>query len=254
MLIEALEWDSQFFEMPVVRLTMTTTPPEALEPTLSGLRRQGVRLVYVYSAQALPETEVLHLGGLLVDAKTTFVGEVSALDPASPVLPDSVRSYSERMPLKEIEAIAIQAGAFSRFFIDPRIPQGKGVDLYRIWLARSLAREIADDVLVIREADQVLGLVTLGGKRGRGDIGLLAVRDTARGKGYGRTLVHSAQRWFGSRGFAASQVVTQGANLAACSLYSSCGFHVETVEYVYHFWIGAGPTAASSGRSTPALC
>lgn len=234
---ELLEWDSRFFGIPVARLIVPPRDPGALEGGLQDLGRRGVRLVYLHSSHALPEIDAQRLGGVLVDAKTTYVWEVTALDPAETVLVDGVRPLSNEMPMSEIEEIAVQAGEFSRFFIDDRIPKGKAAELYRIWLARSLNREIADEVFVILEDGRVVGLVTLGKNRDRGDIGLLAVRAAARGKGHGTTLVRNAQRWFGSQGFALAQVVTQGTNRAACNLYSRCGFHIDSVEHIYHFWL-----------------
>lgn len=235
--LELLEWDSRFFGMSVARLTVADRDPGPIKRALLDLSSRGVRLVYLHSSQPLPEIEVQRLGGLFVDAKTTYVAEVSALEPSEPVLMDGVRPFSDTMRMDEIDEIAIQAGQFSRFFLDDRIPKAKAVELYRLWLARSLSREIADEVLVIPGDRRVVGLVTLGKNRGRGDIGLLAVDATARGKGHGRTLVRNAQRWFGSREFVLSQVVTQGTNRAACNLYSSCGYRIDSVEHVYHFWL-----------------
>jgi dTDP-4-amino-4,6-dideoxy-D-galactose acyltransferase len=85
--------------------------------------------------------------------------------------------------------------------------------------------------------DRATGMITCGNKKGRGDIGLLAVDASQRGQGLGAKLVRGAQRWFVQNGFGVGQVVTQGSNRAACELYARCGYRVESVEYFYHIWL-----------------
>jgi dTDP-4-amino-4,6-dideoxy-D-galactose acyltransferase len=98
-------------------------------------------------------------------------------------------------------------------------------------------RKIAMEVLVYDMNKTIAGVVTLGEKQLRADIGLIAVDDLYRGKGIGTSLMLSAESWFASHtNFDLIQVVTQGANIAARSLYERCGYSVEKIEYVYHFW------------------
>lgn len=141
------------------------------------------------------------------------------------------------MPIADLEALAIQSGPYSRFSVDPKLPEEKFIELYKIWINRSLKKEIADEVLVIREGENVVGMVTLGEKDGKGDIGLIAVERDRRGRKYGEALVRAAQCWFIRRGYEFGQAVTQGGNIPACSLYKKCGYSVEKVEYFYHFWL-----------------
>jgi dTDP-4-amino-4,6-dideoxy-D-galactose acyltransferase len=91
--------------------------------------------------------------------------------------------------------------------------------------------------LAVREGKRIAGMITLGEKNGRGDIGLIAVNPASRGKGYGEALVRSAHRWFIRQGFHEAQVVTQRRNSSACHLFEKCGFSVEKIEHYYHFWL-----------------
>jgi dTDP-4-amino-4,6-dideoxy-D-galactose acyltransferase len=92
-------------------------------------------------------------------------------------------------------------------------------------------------VLVAKEGRATLGMVTLGEKEKRGDIGLVAVSPEARGKRIGRLLVAAAERGFSARGYSLAQVVTQCVNKSACRLYEACGYRVEKIESVLHFWL-----------------
>jgi ribosomal protein S18 acetylase RimI-like enzyme len=69
-----------------------------------------------------------------------------------------------------------------------------------------------------------------------GNIGLVAVAESHRGRGIGSQLIESAHRWMINRGAATTTVVTQAANAAACRLYKRAGYTVAQAENVYHFW------------------
>jgi len=85
---------------------------------------------------------------------------------------------------------------------------------------------MAEEVLVLAESGTELGLVSLEEKNGRGDIRLLAVDATARGRSIGTTLVVVATA-FTNRGLQHGQLVTQRRNISACRLYKKCGFNKE---------------------------
>jgi len=232
-----LDWDTAFFGVKIARIDSPLLTTSQLAETLSELKGSAVELVYWPSARECNFAEMKRLGGYLLDTKTTFLVDPRADGPKGPVLAEGVELYAKSMPLSDLEALAVQGGEHSRFARDPRVPREKFVALYKSWIGRSVAKEIAREVLVIREGDRVVGMVTLGERDGRGEIGLIAVDTNSRGRGYGRKLVHAAQRWFANEQLVLGQVVTQGKNLEACSLYASCGYSVEKVEYFYHFWL-----------------
>ena len=71
---------------------------------------------------------------------------------------------------------------------------------------------------------------------GVGDIGLLAVRESCRGRGVGTRLVNAALAWMQQAGVGESTVVTQRDNLAACRLYEQLGYVTSEVSALYHLW------------------
>ncbi|MHB8876384.1 MAG: GNAT family protein [Myxococcaceae bacterium] len=84
----------------------------------------------------------------------------------------------------ELTRLALAAGEHSRFNRAPRFPKGGFEKLYRLWIERSITHEIADAVFVARRRAGLTGLVTVGEKQGRADIGLIAVDASARGFGF----------------------------------------------------------------------
>jgi dTDP-4-amino-4,6-dideoxy-D-galactose acyltransferase len=234
---QMLDWDTDFFGVKVARIIEPVLTAEKLTGILSELKQAGVQLVYWPASRECTDDETKRHSGRLVDVKTTFAIDFRHSESDDLISTDIVEAYSPAMPVSDLEDLALQCGEYSRFAVDPRIPREKFVALYKTWINRSLGKEIAREVLVIREAGRVAGMVTLGEKNGRGNIGLMAVGAGYRGKKYGEKLVRAAQQWFVKNGYAWGQVVTQGENLPACKLYIKCGYFVDKVEYFYHFWL-----------------
>lgn len=234
---QVLSWDTDFFCHKVARIDKSDLNKDELTDIILKLKVDGVSLVYFPSSKKFEEQFIKNLGGILADIKTTFAMDFGTVTLEEYVPNDIVESYMSFMSIKDIEDLAIQSGKYSRYAVDPNIPMEKFEALYKIWVNRSLKKEIAKEVLVIREDDRVAGMITLGEQNGRGDIGLIAVDANYRGKNYGEKLVCAAQRWFVMNGYNFGQVVTQGMNLPACNLYTKRGYSVEKVEYFYHFWL-----------------
>ncbi|MBJ6749697.1 GNAT family N-acetyltransferase [Geomonas anaerohicana] len=236
---ETLDWDTGFFGFKVARILPERLQSAQLQTALAELEREGVTLAYwacdpddLGSQQA-----ALQSGGFLADRKVTYCIDAATMrDRGIPPSGSSVERYVDEVTTPELEELALQAGVYSRFRIDPRMPREKFEELYRIWIRNSVNGRIADQVLVARDAGKIVGMVTVGRKGDRADIGLVAVDASMRGKKLGGALVHSAQQWALHNGFEVAQVVTQGDNLAACRLYEKWGYKVDSIRNIYHFW------------------
>ncbi|MBM4093968.1 MAG: GNAT family N-acetyltransferase [Planctomycetes bacterium] len=240
---QLLPWDSDFFGFPVALIVAPELTVDRLEHALRDMARAPVKLAY-WPADPVargPSDEDIHrLGGMLVDRKTTFAKELrrAAGDSIGDTLPDGVERYRPEMGTSDLIGLAVAAGQHSRFAVDPHIPRRKFEELYSIWLLRSLAKERADEVLVVRRRAACAGFATVSERNGQGDIGLIAVGEAYRGQGIGGALVSAADWWFRRRGCTRAQVVTQEANAPACQLFARCGYTIEKVTPYYHFWLG----------------
>jgi dTDP-4-amino-4,6-dideoxy-D-galactose acyltransferase len=235
-----LQWDSDFFGFTVANILSSSLNARQLSNVLSKLKKKDVKLVYWKTCHAGSndfKDNIEKLGGTLVDKKTTFFVELGRVSPISFTPAAVVESYHSSMSQSQLRMLAIQSGKYSRFAVDPNIPREKYIELYTIWIERSLKKELADEVLVICDDGIPAGMVTLSKVRDRGKIELVAVDKQFRGRRYGETLIHAANEWFLDMGYKFGQVVTQGANAPACNLYIKCDYKVEKVEPFYHFWI-----------------
>jgi len=228
-----LAWDSGFFGFKVARINKTDDSNPPISRWVQCLGSKGIPLIYWPSKYKLNSTEVTNNNGRLVDEKTTFVTHPMerAPHPDPEVIP-----YHSSMPSADFDALAIQSGEQSRFAVDPKIPRAKFEELYTTWIKKSLNNTIASETLAICDNLHPVGMITLSLKDNSGEIGLVAVKDGYRGRHYGTRLVSSALFWFKERNCSTVRVVTQKHNLAACQLYSRCGFTIESVDYYYHFW------------------
>jgi len=234
-----LEWDTAFFGFNVARITQTDSDGADLTNILRFLRDKNYRLAYWCIPAETAESSLIAQkhGAFLADEKVTYAKVLAGISDSLESSTYTATPYPGTMADLALINLAIQSSEFSRFRLDPLVPRELCDKLYTSWIERSVSKEIAWETLVVKEQNDLLGLITLGTKDGRGDIGLVAVAEHERGKGIGKALVTAADKHFSERGYTLAQVVTQRCNLGACRLYESCGYQIENIENVFHFWL-----------------
>lgn len=235
---QLLPFDSELFEFKVAKILLPQLDLQQLEEILGKLREHKVKLAYWGAdyEDKLSQEAAKALSGVLGSVQITYVAEHKELI-LLPVKDYLVEEYTDSFPSVELKLLAFQAGNFSHFKMDEKFPEELFFRLYKQWITNSVKHKVADQVLVVRRNNAVVGMITVGEKNTRGDIGLLAVQEEFRGQKIGETLVKAAQAHFVSKGLEMSQVVTQQANSAACHLYEKCGYHIEKIQNFYHFWL-----------------
>lgn len=236
---QLLDVDSEIFGFPVAKILPDKLSRGELKQVISRLKKEDVRLAFWASNPKDKESQqaARFCHGFLADKKVTFVIDIGQLPDRPTGIDWEIEEYADALPCAELENLAIQVGRNSRFGADPRIPEDAFIDLYKLWIRNSVNGQVADAVFVVRQSGRVVGMVTVGVKDGRGNIGLFAVDPALRRKNLGVSLVRAAQEWARRKGFRFAQVVTQGKNVAACRLYRKCGYSIDKIEFFYHFWI-----------------
>jgi len=235
-LCQVLEWDSSFFGFRIARVLPERLGGLHVDSATEWLSSNDVTCGYwladpedaegIHAAQAA--------GFRFVDVRVTFGRRLEDLPPVqTPIGPHR----EEDLP--EIVGIARASHHQSRFYADPGFSDAACDDLYQAWIERSCSGW-AGTVLVPRVEDLPAGYLSChvseeGGEK-VGQIGLVAIAPSARGRGVGRELVASALDWFSRAGCARVSVVTQGRNLGAMRLYEGAGFRVTSVRYWFHTW------------------
>jgi dTDP-4-amino-4,6-dideoxy-D-galactose acyltransferase len=254
-LVTRLDWDSEHFGFPVGRIAGDVGDIE-LQAGLDQARNRAFRLIYWATApdREAPPQLLAEFNGRLVDRKVTFARGLCDVDRAVPSGGLTIVPFGQAEVSDELTDLAIAAGEYSRFAVDPRIPRDRFEEMYRIWIAGSVCGEMAGTVLIARDgaldgaakttsaphksatAAEIAGMITIKVTGGVGNIGLIAVAETQRGRGIGSRLIDAAHDWMVSRGASKTTVVTQEANGPACALYRRTGYTIEHAENYYHFW------------------
>ncbi len=229
-----LDWDSNFFNFNVGRIMGPIKEKQDIQNVEFLIEENKNKLSYYSTSKKLPEFvfESNKFDIVLVDRKTTYSKSINS----DLEINKSISSIDHKIPEEKLIDLAIQSGVYSRFNVDKKIGKQKFKEMYRLWMINSVNRKIAKEVFVFTENKNIAGFVTLGEKNNRADIGIIAVDNVFRGKGIGKTLMTSAEKWFSNSGYKSIQVVTQGDNIPACKLYESCGYNVESIELFYHIW------------------
>ena len=232
---DVLDWDSDLFGFPVARLRRHVLIPHTYGNALKALKEAGIRLAYAVTPWDDRETRAVieQAGGLMVDRRVRYRKEVSGTG----AFPSLVEVWHGPNCTPELEALALESGHQSRFRIDPKIPSGVFPRLYLTWIRRSVLGEVADAVLVSMRAGRVIGMVSLSANDTRAAVGLMAVDQAHRRAAIGLRLMEAAEAWAHARGAETLDVVTQGANTAACTLYKASGCVVAEEQAVYHVWL-----------------
>lgn len=232
-----LSWDTDFLGYPVYRLNARALGTAELQARLTEARAAGARLVYVFADPDDAEVNAAaSAAGLpLVDRKVTYA--MAATVPTDPLNVVALRPATG--PTPALENLVLQSGVYSRFKLDPNFAPGVYEELYTRWLHNSFNEGLAREILVFQETttSEPLGLLTLGIKNDRADIGLLAVDEQVRGRRLGQQLVLAARHLAAYWQLPILQVVTQGGNEPACRFYERCGFRPDRVEHIYHAWL-----------------
>ncbi|MDR1057285.1 MAG: GNAT family N-acetyltransferase [Coxiellaceae bacterium] len=234
---QILQFDTKLFGFKVAKILPSKLLLTKLKSILDKLRAQQIRLVYWQAdgANKLSQKAIRNFQGLLSCKPVTYAINLNK-SMASQTSPE-VKIYRSKKPTPEMQQLAVAISTLSRFGIDPKMPKKLMQKMYQTWLKNSVNNIAADQVLVIKNKHKVAGMITLSTKKKRGDIRLLAVASSCRGKKFGTKLVQAAKNYFIKKGFSKLQVVTQKSNIPACHLYKKCGFSIESIDNFYHFWL-----------------
>jgi dTDP-4-amino-4,6-dideoxy-D-galactose acyltransferase len=237
--VQLLDWDSDFFGFRVAKIIPPRLTRAEIVDVLEQLRSDRITLAYWASDPEDDESRLAaETGGFfLADKKVTYIRDITTLDISNLDCDEAIQEYRETSLNADLVSLALQSGTYSRFRVDSKIPAHKFEQLYELWIEKSVNKTIAESVLIKKLAGKIVGMVTVGVKNNCGDIGLIAVDESARGMKIGERLVHAALKWSVIKGHTTAQVVTQGVNEIACKLYEKCGYHVGKSENVYHVWL-----------------
>jgi ribosomal protein S18 acetylase RimI-like enzyme len=269
-------WDSEFFGVAIGQVSTGTASAGDLTAVVEQARLDAVQCLYLLVDAGEPDSIAAaeRAGFALTDVRLTLGRDLRAggesgtgtaartaartAAGAAAGIPAGTAAGTAGTPARirlartddilPLKALARVSHRNTRFHRDTRFDPARSDEMYAVWIERSIAGELADAVWVVDVDDAPRGYMTIaagesgGGGVGNGVavIGLVAVADEYRGRGYGERLMDAALEWSAARGLARASVVTQGTNPASVRFYERAGFTVSRVELWFHCWTREG--------------
>jgi len=145
---------------------------------------------------------------------------------------------SDRFPRDErIIQIAKTSFGFSRFLNDPYLPLEKARGIYAD-ITKNAFGKAGRFFVVYNTGDIVSGflLFSINPPASSSTIELIAIDTSQKGRGIGRALIKSMERYVKEKGVITIHVGTQLDNIAALKFYTLNGFSYFEQNSVYHYW------------------
>lgn len=225
-----LEWDSDFFGL---RIAQAVVFSEKDVIALSQRKRDlhnHFDLIYIFSESVV---EIPFDSAYLVDKKAIFsTNHLKEYDSC----PAIVR-WESLEEMDSLVSLALVSGKYSRFKVDLRLPAGSFERLYTRWIKQSVNKSMATEVFCYMMGGSPKGLLTLDRRNDPSTIGLVAVDEDCQHQGIGTALMRQAISYVHKHEGQRISVATQLDNLPACQLYSKCGFSLEAVKKIWHWWL-----------------
>lgn len=246
MTVEKDAWLASIFGYDVYRVTLVDGGLDSLrEEIASVLEEDGQRRrAFLFARAATERVDLLHalsgLGFQVVDVNVTF--ERSTSHGAMPVGASTVKvCLAEPRHQGDVLRIAGSCFRYSRFHLDPLVPDGTADGIKRAWVS-SYIQGLRGEALWIALIDgRPVGFAAMlaqesGGMR-RMVIDLIGVDTDHHGQGVGTQMVASVVDAYAQK---CDRVIvgTQAANIPSMRLYERCGFRVASTTYVLHLHSG----------------
>jgi len=224
-MIQRKDWDSDFFGISIGEIAGSS-------PCFTGLDEYDLVQVCPNIVDDPIDVYISH-GFKYVDLRMSFQKNVvSCKRPSNESI--WVNPDANCITQKDIHELADGLCLFSRFSQMP-IEKKRVGHFYRTWLQKALDRQFDNFSMFIRGFDEVVGVITALITNESCRIGLVAVKERYRGKGYGHMLLEAFESCLFDSGIKYVSVVTEGRNIAAQRLYQKAGFTTyEICMWLYH--------------------
>ena len=236
-LVRYLQWDSDFFGLPVASLDGGHLRAETSKLFYGWCRQEKIRCLYFLANGTDAQTLqcAYDEGFKLVDVRVEMEFDLENwLQSKETCL--AIRPLTKKVELSSIQTLARKSHRDSRFFKDLNFDRIKCEKLYEKWIYRDFEK---GNILGYYpdEKEIVKGYITYSMESlDVVRIGLIAVEDDYRGRGIGSELLKKTIAKSKELNAKKLTVVTQATNTNALRLYEKAGFRISDVKLWYHKW------------------
>lgn len=238
-------WLSDVLARPAYRVHLAAeAAPDALRRAFEAHGAAGAFYTLKVDASAVPMVEALRsLGFYVADVNVTLSRRPEPARP--PGVPDSAPTPAqpvmvgpgEPSQVSDVLDVAGHCFRYSRFHLDPYIPQAVAHRVKREWVRSYVEGRRGDGWLVATRGGEVAGFLAWLDRDDAGCrirvIDLMGVSERCQRQGVGRALVRTFVEQAGEA-IGRLEVGTQAANIPSLALYIACGFVPVRTQFVLH--------------------
>lgn len=221
--IKPLEWDSRFFGLKIGKVLLHSS----IRLNEFHEEAKNYDCVYIFCHEKL-SCQLQQLGAEYYGERVVFrMANASCYTKTR-----NVKIIQVKKLTNSIVELASRAGQYSRFFLDSKF-SNQAKRMYKIWIKRDFAN---GGVLCSYVNDTILsGVMSYHIHDKTLIIGLLSVSERFQHRGIGRAFLEYTKHIANEQNLSI-EVSTQGGNIPAKRLYSSCGFECIYSAEVWHLW------------------
>lgn len=223
--IEKLDWDSQFFGFEVGRLNWDAGGALPIAKIQHIMRNYS--LCYVFSDKEINTSTTPVYHSKRIAYKKTGLQK-------NKLQSNSISQVFDSNP--EVQNLAVEAGNYSRFKHDPKMPNDTVKKMYHIWLNNCFKNSKDNQCWVYKIEGVSVGLICCAFMQDTCHVTLLAVHSEYRNLGIASELLNKVEQVAVDLNIKAMTISSQGANIEANQLYSKRGFQKVVEQYIYHLW------------------
>jgi|JI10StandDraft_1071094.scaffolds.fasta_scaffold19520_9 dTDP-4-amino-4,6-dideoxy-D-galactose acyltransferase len=228
--IQRLDWDTKFFGYTTGKLVLTNNSFF----NSNEIDIDDYELVYIFSEQALEESDCMQLGATLLDVKVELIKPVK-----NNVIPlENVNHLSIKIMRNlsnDLLHLVLESGKYSRFKLDKHFVNNEFEKLYKVWIEKAL-NGMHEQVLGAYIDNILVGFVSIKNQVNDTVIDLIAVHQNWQGRHIGKKILEVVNSYAIQNNCAHVKVVTQENNLQAMHFYQHNDFEIHKKNYIYHLW------------------
>jgi len=211
---------------------------EDIFTVLGYCREQGVKFLIVRcdTGEIAIAQELERQGFLLMDALVYYRRMLENLPPLPTDLTMDYAAPGDEEEIKQVAARAFQ-NYKNHYHSDPRLDPARCDEIYVDWAVRSCRKEGADEIILVKAENRILGFLTVRLNSPQEVEGpLFAVSPEAQSRGVGRALMIGAFHWAKKQGASSFVTSTQIINLVSQALWIRLGLEPDHAFYTFHKW------------------
>jgi dTDP-4-amino-4,6-dideoxy-D-galactose acyltransferase len=242
MTVSFLEWDSNFFNMPVVKIDIDGNEVEDIIQLIADCKKLKYKLLYIFvnSSNTIMRTKAEEIFGTAINEKIVLEKKVF-VERSDNVIPNDKYKVVNAGAItvggefySKILDLTIKAGAFSRFKLDEKLDDKQFVEMYRIWVD-TLVNDKSYRIIIAKSNEgSIIGFLSYKIIDNGYKIDFLSIDETYKKMGIGKVLLQ--KMFMGINEEELKYIVTEihSANTGAYSFFISQGFTFKEAFEIYH--------------------